>query len=289
LKTITLLLFICLPLFAQDGVGTEEDPFLLDIDSLIKAGFVVTVSPMDTIVYEPTPVDTIRVTAKALRVSEVVKIIGEKMRENRIAAGGMTYTTHEEFVLHNDNSVKIFNSLTRIHESIDGQTQRLRIRGSSKEYENGKLIKETLEEEMEELWPDSQNTISVGMDMPFSITEGGSYRYEILDRILIGNNLVYKLSFESKSRFKPHFFGTVWIDYSDFVIRRMEASMDGIMPIPVLKNVPHFLMIQEKIDGYWVPTEMSFLANLRGGLPMIPDKAQMKSTSKDFIFESGGK
>ncbi|MCP4801124.1 MAG: hypothetical protein GY893_14375, partial [bacterium] len=92
MKTVALLLLLCLPLFAQDGSGTEEDPFLLDLDSLIEAGFVVTVSPMDTVIYEPSPVDTFRITAKSIRVSEVVKRIGQQMRKDRIQRGAMTYT-----------------------------------------------------------------------------------------------------------------------------------------------------------------------------------------------------
>jgi len=286
LKTVLLILLLCLPLFAQDGSGTEEDPFLLDLDSLIEAGFVVTVSPMDTVIYEPAPVDTIRITAKSIRVSEVVKLIGEQMRKDRIQRGASTYTVNEKTTLWDGDKIDCFESIKRMHMDTNYQSSTISIRSRHRLWEDGNLTKDETDENMEEYLP--ENVVSVGMDMPFSITGGGSYRYEILDRILIGNNLVYKLGFESKSKFKPQISGVVWIDFSDFAIRRMEASMYGVMPLPVIKSMPHFLLISKKVDGHWVVSEMTYEVELHGYLPLIPDRAKMLLKYSDYQFEHGG-
>ncbi|MCP4143711.1 MAG: hypothetical protein GY752_00345 [bacterium] len=286
MKTVALLLLLCLPLFAQDGSGTEEDPFLLDLDSLIEAGFVVTVSPMDTIIYEPASVDTFRITAKSIRVSEVVKRIGQQMRKDRIQRGAMTYTENEKFTLEDGNKTDCYESIKRVHTDTDYQSSTISLRSRHRKWEDGTLTEDETEENIEEFLPD--NVVSVGMDMPFSLTEGGSYRYEIIDRILIGNNLVYKLGFESKSKFKPQIKGVVWIDFSDFAIRRMEGSMSGIMPVSIMKNVPHFLLINQKVDGHWVISEMTFEVEFHSSLPLIPDKAKMKMKFSDYEFEHGG-
>ncbi len=286
MKTIALLLLLCVPLLAQDGSGTEEDPFLLDLDSLIEAGFVVTVSPMDTVVYEPAPVDTIRVTAKSIRVSEVVKRIGKQMRKDWIQRGAVAYTENEKSTLWNGDKIDCYESIKRVHTDADFQSNTISLRSRHRKWEDGQLTKDETDDNIEEYLPDT--VISVGVDMPFSLTEGGSYRYEIIDRILIGNNLVYKLGFESKSKFKPQIKGVVWIDFSDFAIRRMEGSMSGIMPVPIMKNVPHFLIINKKIDGHWVISEMTFEVELHGYLPLIPDKAKMILKYSDYEFEHGG-
>ncbi|MBT4291986.1 hypothetical protein HOD41_04790 [bacterium] len=284
MKTVTLLLLLCVPLLAQDG--TEEDPFLLDLDSLIEAGFVVTISPMDTVIYEPAPVDTIRITAKSVRVSEVVKRIGEQMRKNWIQRGASTYTENEKTTLWDGDKIDCYENINRVHMDADYQSNIISLRSRHRQWEDGTLTKDETDENMEEYLP--ENVISVGMDMPFSLTQGGSYRYEILDRILIGNNLVYKLGFESKSKFKPQTSGVVWIDFSDFAIRRMEGSMSGVMPIPLMKSVPHYLLINKKIDGHWVISEMTCEVELHGNLPLIPDRAKMTMKYSDYEFEHGG-
>lgn len=286
MRFIFWLLLFSSPLFAQ--TGTEDDPILLDLDSLINAGYAITVSPMDTVVYESSSVDTIKVTAKAVTVSEVVKLIGEKMRQNSLAAGGMTYTTTEQYILYDKDKIDIYTNLIRVHSTVDGEQDRVNIRNQSKHYKNKELIKETTNNNVEELWPDSGTTISYTVEMPFSLSDGGKYKYKILERILIGNNLIYKLSFESKGIFKPTIKGVVWIDYSDFVIRKMEASMTGVMPFPVIKSIPHYSMSNKKIGDIWVPHEMNFEVELHGKLPLIPDRVKMKTINSDFVFESDG-
>ena len=64
----------------------------------------------------------------------------------------------------------------------------------------------------------------------------------------------------------------MWIDYSDFVIRRMEGRLAGASPAPMfLKDVPKFVWRQKQLADHWVTD--SVYAEIRlTDLPFLPDE-----------------
>ena len=118
--------------------------------------------------------------------------------------------------------------------------------------------------------------------MPFLLTTGGRYRYRILERTLIGEHLVFKIGFEPKDDFRPGVAGVVWIDYDDFVIRRMEGRLAGASPAPLfLADVPRFTWRQKQVDGFWVTDELEAEIVLRK-LPLLPRRVTIRVAMRDW-------
>jgi len=122
--------------------------------------------------------------------------------------------------------------------------------------------------------------------MPFTEGSARNYRYEILDRQQVGNSLIYKVSFAPKSRFDALPAGVVWVDYSNWVIRKVEAHMTETVPFPlILEAMPVLRFSQERVGGYWFMTDMQVRIDLRK-MPLvpIPDNVEVRVQMKDIVI-----
>jgi len=144
-----------------------------------------------------------------------------------------------------------------------------------REYADGLLKKDETDPDLESDWIDESEE-AFGT-MPFTEGSARKYRYEILDRRQVGNSLVYKIGFEPKSRFDALPAGTVWVDYSNWVIRKVEARMTGAVPFPlILESIPVLRFSQEKVGPYW------FMTLRRVPLVPIPDNVEIRVRMKDI-------
>lgn len=281
---------------APDGVvggeGTEDDPWLIDVDDLLRRGYAVIVTPTDTVAVAGATTDTIRVTAPRLRVSEVVRRIGERMRDEERRMGALSVTQLSRVVVHHDDEPDSLGRRTeyddaqRLTVDRDGEQRNVRVYRIERKYERGKLVEEKPDAEPEQEWAESARRQA--MDMPFLLTSGGRYRYAILERTLIGEHLVFKIGFEPKDGFRPGIAGVVWIDYDDFVIRRMEGRLSGASPAPMfLADVPHFTWRQKREGDYWVTDELTAEIVLRK-LPLLPRRITIRVALRDWDIRGPG-
>ncbi len=286
-----LLLFVA-PLFAaapDEGRGTEDDPWLVDIDALLEQGYAVVVTPEDTIPLADAGVDTVFVRAPRLRVSDLVRRIGERMERDYRRLGGMSVTSLSRVVSHWDDPDPAkarheeYVELNRHAVDTDGEERVARLYRVVRKYEGGELVEEETEPEIEERW---QNDVAgQAMNMPFALMTAGRYRYEILERTLIGDHLVLKIGFTPKSRFDPGLDGVVWIDYDDLAIRRMEGSVPGPSPAPLfIASVPRFIWTQKQVGNHWMTDEMYAEINLTD-LPFLPDRIILTVELLDYVVD----
>jgi hypothetical protein len=85
----------------------------------------------------------------------------------------------------------------------------------------------------------------------------------------VGNHVVYKIHFAPRSSFQALPSGTVWVDFGDFVIRRIEAELTGAVPMPmILKSIPVFKLRRVPKGEHWVVADLYARVLLRD-LPLL--------------------
>ncbi len=272
------------------GSGTEDDPFVVDVDALLEGGYGLLVAEEDTIPFAEGTSDTVLVTAPRVSIADIVRRIGRKMERDELAMGGMTYTALTTVVARKHGEAKqgrpdeytIYESADRFSHGEGDVLHTARLWSRERKFSDGEMVDEKIDDEVSAEWEDIAGTAG---DIPFSLLTGDAYDYSVVDRNLIGRHLVYGIRFEPKSRFRPLPSGTVWIDWSDFAIQRMEGSLEGAMPLPlVIKDVPSFRFRQRRVDGYWVPRDLSAKIVLRKVLPRIPAELEIRWEAVDYTI-----
>ncbi len=272
------------------GSGSEDDPWLVDLDELIRQGLVVIepATPADTVAVVPAEVDTIVVTAPAVRVSEVVRRIGRRMRQDWSGLAGATWTTlmEMETIEHDDDPERrertVETTVMRVSVDANGEQRRVVLRRGTRRYRGGELVSSEVDSSLAEQWDWADETVGATMDAPFDLLTSNRFRYRIVDRILIGDHLIYRIGFVPRDRFRPGLRGEVWIDYGDFAIRRMRGSITGVSPYPLLiKEIPWFTLRQQRVGDRWLPADFSAEVMLRR-LPLLPDRIVFRLSYRDF-------
>lgn len=95
------------------------------------------------------------------------------------------------------------------------------------------------------------------------------YRYEILERQILGNHLIYRIAFTPRSSLDPsNPKGQVWIDTNEFVIVRQEVGFER-SPIPLfLKGIDRMVIERRKYGEHWVLNRVLLRASLPYTLPI---------------------
>ena len=271
------------------GAGTEDDPWLIDIDALLAEGFAVIVAPDTTFAVADAEADTIRIAAPRLRVSDVVRRVSETMDDMSRNMGEQTFTMLQRvdfWTRRGDAEKEKRTELTeawRIHVDEVGEQRSSRLFQREREWKAGELDKDETDTEITREW--QEEVAQEMMDMPFSLLAANAYRYEIKERTLIGEHLVFRIGFTPKSAFEPGLEGDVWIDYSDFVIRRMSGRLVGPMPVPlIMKGVPRFAFTLKQVEGNWVTEAIQATILLNSVLPGIPEEIELSVSLDDFVF-----
>ncbi len=265
---LIMCLFIAVPAIGQ-GNGSE--------------------APTDTLGTDPYISDTMVVTAPPVTVEEVIEAIAQRMERDNYLMRDYEYTTLVTQVLRDEpgaegGDYKIEEYALRHHFSSELGGQVAKLWERSREYEGGEQVEDEVDEEVSaEFLPMQGDLIEA---MPFSKNGGQRYHYNILDRKLVGNNLIYKISFQPKVKFEALPKGTIWVDYSNWVIRKFEAEMTDAVPFPMfLKSVPVYRMSQERFGEFWFPTEVFMRIQLRK-IPLVPmpDNIEVRASLRDIVI-----
>lgn len=95
------------------------------------------------------------------------------------------------------------------------------------------------------------------------------FKYEILERQVLGNHLIYKIAFTPRSNLDPsNPRGQVWIDTNEFVIVRQEVGFDR-SPVPLfLKGIDRMVIERRKWGEHWTLNRVLLRASLPYKLPI---------------------
>ncbi len=243
----------------------------------------------DTLGTDPYSTDTLVVSAPQVTVDEVIEAITRRNEHDNYLMVEYEYTTLITQVLRYEPGIeggdyKIQEFALRHHFSRELGSQVAKLWERSREFEGGQQVEEEVDEEVSaEFLPMQESLIEA---MPFSFDGGHRYHYTIVDRQLVGNNLIYKIGFRPKVKFEALPKGTIWVDYSNWVVRKFEAQMTDAVPYPMfLKSVPVYRMSQERFGEFWFPTEVYMQINLRK-VPLlpIPDNIEVRVSLRDIVI-----
>ena len=213
------------------------------------------------------------VSGKRVSIEEVIAAIGRKMEQERFRMQDISYTTLVSQLLRDDPDMELQNySLEeyaiRFHHDRNEGDQVVKLWERKRKYEDGELVEDEADEDIEAEWIDAQDDAMD--DMPFAPEGAHRYNYTILDRRNVGNSLIYKVKFEPKSRFEALATGVVWVDFSNWAIRKMEAELVQTVPYPMfIHSIPSFRISRQRVGDYWFTTKVYVLIKLRK-IPLMP-------------------
>jgi len=273
------------------AAGADERPWAMPGDEALKRGYSLFLAEEDTFAFVGGTLDTILVDAPRVKVSEVVRRIGERLAADEERMGDHAWTQLTRVIARpkggdeGERDRTEYEQVERLRVGADGTFQRVQLRRVERKYKDGALDKEKADDDIETDW--DEITESSGA-IPFTLESGDDYNYEIAARRLFGDrHLVYEVRYEPKSRFAALPSGTVWIDWSDFVIRRLEGSFRGSVPVPMfLKEIPWFRVRRVPCGEFWVVEDAMMRVELRRTLPGIP--ASVELYVRTYDHEIGG-
>ena len=262
-----------------------------ELDSLLLGGQGLVLAFEDTLAFDPATNDTLLVTAPRVTVGEVIEAIGRKMERDAYRMREYAYTALVTVIVRKSSDpgggpeggdYEIHESATRHHMGRDEGHQRVELWSRTRKFKDGELDEEEQDQEVRADWVDMPDPVLDAL--PFMPGSGQRYEYEIVGRDLVGNSLIYQVRFAPKSRFEALPSGTVWVDYSNWVIRKIEASMIGAVPYPLfIESIPVYRMSQERFGDFWFVVDTYFRLELRA-LPLVgmPENFELKVELQDI-------
>ena len=96
---------------------------------------------------------------------------------------------------------------------------------------------------------------SMGEDLvtfAFSPRTRSKYSFQILDRKIVGNHVVYVIGFTPRSKLDDLPTGKAWIDTNEFVIVRQEFWYRDRSPAPLfIESIDNCVIERTQVDGRW--------------------------------------
>lgn len=258
-------------------------------DSALTAGRGVILAFEDTFTFEPDDIDTLLVVADAVTLDEIIEAVGLRLEAEAAAMQDVEFTSLTTVVERKVRSrmgrdYKVTENAARTSFDSEGREHTVQLWERTRTVENGEVTDEEVDTEQRRDYGDVQQ--SMEMAMPFSRSSGHRYRYEVTDRKLVGNSLIYRIDFAPKSRFEALPSGTAWVDYSHWVIRKLDAEMTEVVPFPLfLKGIPRFRISRARHGDYWFTTDVHLEIELHK-IPLadLPRLVELRTQLRDIVI-----
>jgi hypothetical protein len=232
--------------------------------------------------------DTVFVEEPRVSIEEIVRRIGERMAADEERHGDRAWTQVTRAVARphdgeeGERNRTEYETVERIRIGRDGSVQRVQVRSVERTFKDGALDKEKTDDEIEADWGEITDSATA---LPFSL-ESDAYNYEIAGRHLLGEHLVYEVRFAPRSRFAALPSGTVWLDWSDFVIRRFEAQYRDAVPMPLfLRAIPWFRLRRTQCGDTWFVQDLMARIELQDVWPGIPSSVEIHTRFLGYTID----
>ncbi|HET6347931.1 MAG TPA: hypothetical protein VFH88_02510, partial [Candidatus Krumholzibacteria bacterium] len=126
-------------------------------------------------------------------------------------------------------------------------------------------------------------------DIPVYLKQDQEFDFQLLDRTLEKDRVVFHVRFTPKSDFSEMPGGEIWIDGNGFrVVHEIYEFNKNPFPI-LIKGIRRIsVQWQELPGGEWVPRQVAAELDIRKG-PFLPSGISFKQTWSDFRFDEGYK
>jgi hypothetical protein len=126
--------------------------------------------------------------------------------------------------------------------------------------------------------------------LPFFLEDQEDYTFELLDRFLEEDHVIFKIGFEPRSSFKPLPSGTVYVDTDAFRIVHEEFRFEGQNPLPMIvgdiKRISRHW--RQLATGEWVTWKIYAEVDLQGSwTKVIPKSIGFALLLEDYRFNQG--
>lgn len=119
------------------------------------------------------------------------------------------------------------------------------------------------------------------MDEAFRPERRRDFRFRILGRDMVGDQLIYRIAFEPRSRLDPTVpSGVVWVNTNEFVIVRQELSFERSPAAPLITKLERLVIERQRADGHWVLKRLA----LRGE-SLLPLPGLGRSFDMSLMFD----
>lgn len=125
--------------------------------------------------------------------------------------------------------------------------------------------------------------------IPFFFEQLDDFDFEILERTILDDRILYKIGFTPRSDFKPLPEGWFLVDTGDFQIVRAEFALTNNVPFPVfIKAIDRVVMQRRKIQDNWFGERYNVVITLRN-LPFmpIPRRVEVEVRVEDVVMNAG--
>lgn len=250
------------------------------------------VRPAPPVIEIPAPVvtDTFQVRRKKLSLQEIIErsIQGEKSK----LAGrkSMTYTGNARAVLTWKKKKWVIDSVTRTFADADGFERTVdlgeRIEAFKREDDAWVPDPDADTEEGDGFGVNDGGVNDFG-DLPVWLEATHEFDYELLDRFVQTDHVIFKVAFRPKSDFKPLPAGILYVDTDRYRIIHEEFSFEK-NPAPLfIRDLKRLSRQWEELPtGEWVWTKVRGEIELRADpFGQIPHRAVFAVERTDFAFD----
>lgn len=127
-------------------------------------------------------------------------------------------------------------------------------------------------------------------ELPFFLKDQDEFDFTLLERVLEGDHVIFKIGFRPRTDFKPLPSGVVYVDTDAYRIIHEEFTFDVQNPLPLLlKDVRRVTREWRELPtGEWVVGSIRADAELRGGwFGAMPERIEMGLVMDDYRFDQG--
>ncbi len=236
--------------------------------------------------------DTSRVTAKPVGLREIIRRCVEGERTRLAGHDDMTYTLTVRTALRWRSRKEVRDAVFRMYADADGFARTVQLGENLRKYKR-----------KDDSWvPDddeesgSKGRVRVESDgysdfveMPFFLEEQQEFDFELLERTIEVDHVIFKIAFKPKSSFKPLPSGIVYVDTDAYRIIHEEFEFEQ-NPFPMfVKDIGRISRHWGELPGgQWVFTKMMMEVELRGGWTgFMPEHVAVALYRDDFEFDTG--
>jgi len=257
--------------------------------------------PPDTTASEPDSIplyeldEGVETRASELTLREIIQRCVEGEKTKLAGHHDMTFNAMVRTILTWEGKKReILDQVYLVYEDDKGVSKRVRLTEDKtiEDYKKGAWVPREDEDDDEEEVQINVEASDRGADMsrlPFFLKDQEEYDFELLERHLEGDHVIFKIAFHPRSKFKPLPSGTVYVDTHAYRIVHEEFTFEE-NPAPMfLKDVKSISrQWMELPGGQWVVSKVLGEVELRGGFTgLIPGRVQFALLLNDYRFDQG--
>lgn len=118
------------------------------------------------------------------------------------------------------------------------------------------------------------------------------YDYQLIDTLWSGEQMVFRLAIEPRSRARPLFAGMIDIADSTFDVQAVDVGANEALRFPLFTNLRYRQRLQPVGEDAWMPVEIRFSGELHVGVPIpgFPNHLSFAHVAslENYRFDQGG-